>query len=116
MSEVVTSELAGLERQLEESKLLVERRNLALRLSQNHDFRKLILEDFCVQEAARYVHSSADPALEPNQRADALALAQASGHLKRFLSLCIQMGAYAERNLGELSQTIDQVRAEEGAL
>ena len=37
-------------------------------------FRKVILEDFCIQSAARYVQESCDPLLTAEQRADALAL------------------------------------------
>ena len=113
MSEV--SEVIALERQQSDSKLLVERRQMALRLAENHDFRKLILEGFCLQDAARYVQESADPFMSADQRADALNLAQASGHLKRYLSITVQMGAHAERTMAELEEALSQARAEEGA-
>jgi hypothetical protein len=114
MSEVV-NELAGLEKQLRDSKQLVERRQMALRLSENPDFRKLILEGFCLHDAARYVQESADPFLGVHERADALNMAQASGHLKRFLSVSVQMGAHAERTLPELEEAIEEARSLEGA-
>lgn len=112
MSEV--SQVAQLEQQQDQAKTLVERRQMALRLAQNPDFRRLILDEFCLQEAARYVHSSADPALTAEQRQDALNIAQASGHLKRFLSVTVQMGAHAERTLPELEEALAQARIEEG--
>lgn len=108
------SEVIALENQLENYKELVERRRTALRLSDNADFKKLILDEFLVKECARYAQLSADPALSPDERADALALAQAAGHLKRFLSVTVQMGAHAENTMADLEDEIAEARAEEG--
>lgn len=109
------SEVAGLEYQLEQTKSLKHRREMAERLSKNHDFRVLIIDGFCRDDAARFVQASGDPALEPDNRADALAMAQASGHLKRFLQMQIQMGVTADRNIVELEEAIAEARLEEGA-
>lgn len=106
------SEVTQLEHQLVAAKELVRRRNMALRLANIPEFKELILDDFMVKEAARYVHSSADPALKPEERSDALNMAQASGHLKRFLSVTVQMGAHAERELASLEEAIDEARSE----
>lgn len=107
------SEVLALENQLANSKELIERRQMALRLAKNTDFKKLVLEGFCLEEAARYVQASGDPALSAEERADALAMAQASGHLKRFLSVTVQMGAHCERDLPDLEQALADARAEE---
>lgn len=109
------NQVAQLEQQLNEAKTLVETRQMAIRLSQNSDFKKLILDGFCLHDAARYVQLSGDPAIGPGERADALAQAQASGHLKRYLSVCVQMGASAERTIGDIEEAIDEARTEEGA-
>ena len=106
------SQVTQLEHQLVAAKELVRRRNMALRLANIPEFKELILDDFMVKEAARYVHSSADPALKPDERADALNMAQASGHLKRFLSVTVQMRAHAERELTSLEEAIDEARLE----
>lgn len=106
------SELQALEQQLKDSKELVARRDLALRLSQNRDFQKLILEDFIVTEAARLVAQSADPALDPLQRADALSMAQAAGHLKRYLSMMVRMGNNAEDDIRQIEEAIAETRME----
>lgn len=108
------SEVIALENQLENYKELVERRRIALRLFDHPDFKKLILDQFCVQECARYAQLSADPSMGPNERADSLALAQAAGHLKRFLSVTVQMGAHAENTMKDLEDEIAEARAEEG--
>ena len=57
MSEVINH----LEDQLVREKTLVKMRDAALRLADNKDFRDLILNGFCLTEAARYVQESGDP-------------------------------------------------------
>lgn len=108
------SEVEKLEKQLEDAKFLISRKEMALKLYDNHEFRKLIVEEFMGSEAARYAQASGDPALDPVQRQDALNMAQASGHLKRFLSLAVTMASVAERDLPELEAAIEQARQEEG--
>lgn len=110
-----TNSVQALEGQLERNKELIDRRNLALRLSNNRDFKKLIIDDFCLKEAARLVGESADPALDQQQRMDALSMAQAGGHLRRFLSMAFQMGAVAERDISEIEEALAEARAEEDA-
>lgn len=109
------SEVTALENQLEGIKELTERRERALRLSNNADFKKLILDEFCTAECARYAQASADPALKENERADALAMAQAAGHLRRFLSVTVQMGHQAESQMVDLENALAEARAEEDA-
>ena len=114
MSEV--SEVAKLEAERLIAKELIERRQMALKLTDNHEFRKLIIEGFCRTDAARYVQESADPFLTAEQRADCLAMAQASGHFKRYIAIIIQMGAPAERTLEDLDDALAEARAEEGSI
>jgi hypothetical protein len=104
------SDIQGLEQGIKDAEELIGRRQMALKLSDNRDFRKLILEDFCVTEAARLVQLSADPALDASQRQDALSMAQATGHLKRYLSMMIQMGYTAERELPQMQAALDELR------
>lgn len=113
MSEVEVT-IEQLELQLKSSKEQVELRNAAKRLWENRDFKKVILESFMTTECARYAQTSADPALDATSRADALALAQASGHLKRFLSVIVQMGNNAEGQIPAIEQALDEDRAKNG--
>lgn len=108
------SEVEKLEKQLVGYKEVVDRRNAALRLSENPDFRKIILEEFLVQECARYAHRAGDPAIGKEGREDALNIALAAGHLKRFLSVIVQMGAHAEGEIVNTETAIDEARAEYG--
>ncbi len=84
-----------------------------MKLAENREFRKLILEEFMVSEAARLVGESADPVMTPQQRADALAMAQAAGHLKRYLSMIVQLANNAENAMGDLESELESARAEE---
>jgi hypothetical protein len=112
MSEV-SETIEQMESEIKNAKVLAERRAMALKLHSNREFRKLILEEFMVQECARYVHMSASPQLTVEQRQDALNIAQAAGHLKRFLSVVVQMGEHAERTLPEAENELDKLRSEE---
>jgi TolA-binding protein len=113
MSEV-QAQIDQLERQLSDTKQVVERMNMAQKLFTNREFKKLILEEFCVQESARYAHTSADPSLSPENRADALALAQAAGHLKRWLSVQCRMGEVAARDIEQIDAALVELRTEAG--
>lgn len=107
------SDVKALEHAKKNAQGLIERRDLALKLYDNHEFRKLIVESYFTEEAARLVQLSADPALDANQRADALAMAQATGHLKRYLSMMIQMGNVAAREMPEVDAQLEEARIEE---
>ena len=107
------SEVYELEQQLENSKELIARKDLALKLHKVPAFRKLILEEFCVNECARYAQNSANPALGEAERADSLAIAQAAGHLRRFLSVVVTMGNQAEGQMVSLEQALTEARQEE---
>lgn len=92
---------------------MAELGDMALRLFSNPDFNKLIMQEFCVKEAARYVQSSCDPALGANERADSLALAQASGHLKRWLSVTTQMANRARADIVNVDEQLEYMRSDE---
>lgn len=109
MSEVTIEQL---EDQRKNEQAVVDRRDAALRLANNRDFKKLILDGFCGTEAARYVQESGDPMLTREQREDALNMAQASGHLKRFLSYTVLFGNTAARTIKELEEALDEARGE----
>jgi hypothetical protein len=110
------SEVNQLEDQLAQVKELVARRDKAIRLSKNKDFEDLILDQFCLKECARYVQVSADPNLDDRQRDDALRMAQAAGHLKRFLSVVVQMGNAASGDIVEIEQALTDARMDEDAV
>ena len=107
------SEVTALEKQLEEAKVFINRRDLAVKMYNNPEIKKLIIDEFCGSECARYALTSADPALDDRQRADALAIAQAAGHLRRYLSVIVTMGNQSEEMLDRLEAEIEVARQEE---
>lgn len=109
------SKVNQLEQQFEANKSLIEKRDLALKLSQNREFKKLILDGFCTEECARFAQLSADPSLRAEERADSLGMAQAAGHLRRFLSVTIRMGNKAEDDNASIEEALPEMRLEEEA-
>lgn len=107
------TELAEIERQITHAKQGAEIAAAIQRLQANRDFRKIIIEAFMLHECARYAQESSDPALTAEQRADAMALAQAAGHLKRFLVVTEQMATSAAGQLVDLEEAAEQLRAED---
>ncbi len=108
------SVVSALEKQMSDAKVAIERRATALRLYNHPDFKSLIIDEFCTTECARYAQASADPALNAEQKADALGMAQAAGHLRRYLSVLIAMGNQAEGQLTSIEEAIEEARQEEG--
>lgn len=107
------SQVNQLELQQEEFKKRLERRELALRLSNNREFKKLILDGFCREDCAQYAQLSQDPALGEKEQLDALRISQAAGHLRRYLSVIVTMGNQAEGQMAALEEAIAEARAEE---
>lgn len=110
MSEVM-NQIQELEEFIKGQKTLAEMADAAVRLNDNPDFRKLIVNGFCLTEAARYAQESGDPMLSKDNRQDALNMAQASGHLKRFLSVTIVMGNTADRAILDAENQLIALRS-----
>lgn len=108
------SEVKQIEEHIKELKRGVAKRDKALKLYNNREFKELILDGFCVQDAAKYVQQAGDPILTAEERADALAIAMAAGHLKRFLSITVQMGNNCESQLKRSEEELELARSEEG--
>ncbi len=107
------SDVKDLEKQKSDSIHFIELKAAAIRLYDNADFKKLILDEFCLHECARYAQQSAHPGLNEVQRADALLIAQAPGALKRFLSAVIQKGNHGEQQMSAIEQAIIDAEEEE---
>ena len=108
------TEIEALKKQRADAEVLIARRDQAMRLANNPDFKSLVLKEFCVDECARYAQLSGDPARTPTERADSLAIAQSAGHLRRWLQVIGQMGAHAESQISSIDENIDELRREGG--
>lgn len=100
------SEVDDLIKQKEDALYYKDLRDCALRLYQNPDWKKLILDEFLLKECARYAQQSAHPNLDAVGRADALLIAQSAGAFKRFLSAVIQKGNHGEGQLHAIEMAI----------
>ena len=112
MSEVT---VAQLEHERDKNVAARERAQVAERLAANPDFRSLVLNHFCVEECARYARESANPLLSKEDREDALAMAQAAGHFKRFMQLQMKLGESADAMVKAIDEALEEVRLEEAA-
>ena len=106
------SDIEALQHQIEEARAVVEQRDLMSKLANNHEFRKLIIEGFCRDECARFLHVSTDPNIAEDDRRDALGSAQAAGYLKRWMNALIMMGNHAASGIVEMQEMIAELRAE----
>lgn len=115
MSNEIQDNIRATEQRIDELKKAIEIRDAVMRLQDNADFRKVINENFMVKDCARFAQLSQDPVLDAPSQQDALRIAQAAGHLKRYLSIQIQMGNVADRDLIDNQNVIDELRAEADA-
>jgi len=117
MSEVYyTSQVEKLEADREAKKQSIALRESVQRLLKNPDFKTLIMDGFCLHECARYIEMAGSPDLTPEARANSLNIAQAGGHLRRYLAKIQLMTATAERDVLAIDAELEQARAEEGAV
>ena len=75
-------------------------------LVNTREFKEIIIDGFCRDNVARLVHQTADPALSAEQRADALSMAQAGGHLLRWLSVGETQSEIIGREIAELEEAL----------
>ena len=62
------SEVQELEKQREDFKKLIHKRDLVLKLQKLNAFKELILDEYCTKECARYVGVAGDPAISKEDR------------------------------------------------
>jgi hypothetical protein len=83
------------------------------RLYANHDFIAVIVNGFGRDDAVRYMQEAGDPMLDERERADSLAIAMASGHLKRYLAITLQRANIAERTVHDIDDALLDARQQE---
>lgn len=107
-------EIEQIELSMEQAKAVVERARLARQLSKNPAFKKLIMDGYFVDEAARLAHLVSDPALAPEHRQFVFNDLNGVGALKRYLSTIVRMGDAAEREIAEAEMELEELRNEGG--
>ena len=108
LTDVVTSE--QLEQQKAAAYKRVQRAERLDRLMKNRDFQAIIMDDFCKEECVRSVELSGDSRMSDRDRADALAVAQSAGHLRRFFFAVSAMGANARNEIVAIEEHLAELR------
>lgn len=106
------SDIQSLEAQLKQAKESVAQRDKIDKLMANREFKELILDGFIRDESARLAHVSGDPVLSEKDQRDCVGMAQAGGHLKRFLNVLVSQANTAERQIPDIEAAIDEMRRE----
>lgn len=107
------SDLKALERQLEDNRELVRKKNIVEKLLMNAEFKEIIVKGYCVDDCARAIKASADFNVPKDQREDCVNLAQSAGYLEKYLQTICTHGYLAEKNIPEIIESIEFVRSEE---
>ena len=111
--ETNSSQVQNLEGQLKQAEEAIKLRDQAKRLVNNRDFKAIIEKRFCEVECSRYAQASADPNLSDREQAYALSLAQAAGHLRRYIQVIFLRAQKAEEDMEALRLNIEEARYEE---
>lgn len=106
------TQIEEVELTIEEARKMVTRGKMAEKLASNREFKKLVLEGYFQEEAARLVHLLGDPAAAAH-REHILRDMEGIGGLKRYLSTVVQLGRQAEMEIAECEETLDELRAED---
>lgn len=106
------SQIQEVELSIEHAKAVIRKRDIALKLADNSDFKELVLQGYLVDEAARLAHLSADLTLSPQERAEVLLMVQAVGFFKGYMSKHVSFGNQAERDLRAHEETLRELHAE----
>ncbi len=97
---------------IDEARKEVKAGEMAERLSRNPDFKKLILDRYFVDEAARLVHLYGDPNVSDKIREMILRDMAGISSLKQYLSLLVQKGRMAADLIQENQETLEELRIE----
>lgn len=108
--ETLEAEVQELEISIDEAKHAVEAAQMAQRLFNNADFRKVIVEGYFRDEAARLAMVHAEPSLRPDIQAAIMNDMKGPGALKRYLSHMVQRGFAAENEIVKAREAIFELR------
>lgn len=108
-----TSDAQRIEAEQKVLKSLVDRHDALERLAKNRDFKKVILDGFLVDDAARNVKNSINIRMTAEHREAALHLAQAAGHLENYLESIAIAATTARKKLEESKAELEFIRQEE---
>lgn len=103
-----------IELSLEHAKELVAKGDMALKLASNREFRKLIMEGYFKEEAARLVGLMAEPAMAQHRNEIHESMIAVSG-LQAWLRNVVRMADVARAEIVDYEEALDEARAEDAA-
>jgi len=108
------SDIHEIEVTAEELRKIVKKKDMALKLAGNREFKALILDGYLIDEAARLVGVSADPTMEkvwPHIQNDIRGISC----FKQFMMNTVRMGEIAENDLRDNEEELEYLRSEEAS-
>jgi len=106
------SDIAEIELSIEAAKDLVSRKEQALRLANNRDFKKLVLDGYVKDEAVRLTGLSADPNMK-NHQDDIFDAIKGISLFRQYMQNIVTIGKVAENELLEQEQVLEEIRTHE---
>ena len=106
--------LKQIEQEIENAKIIVELSDSLERLSNNRDFKKIVLENYFREEAVRLVHLKGNPAMQKEEHQKAiLSSMDAISALRQYFQTIEQQANQARRSILGAEETRDELLAEE---
>lgn len=110
----MSSDIEKVELSIEEAKKMVDRRDIALRLADNRDFKKLVIEGYFKDEAARLTGLLGERGDNlPFTKEMIVSDLEAIASFQRFMRLIVMQGDIMEKEIEVNSEALEHMRAEE---
>jgi hypothetical protein len=106
------SQVERLELSLDHAKELVAKRDQALKLTSNREYKKLVTEGYLKDEAVRLVGLSADPSVAQHDAEIQLAI-KAISLFRQYMQNIIRMGDVAEASIQSHEDELELARLQE---
>lgn len=106
------SNVEQIELTIEHAREMVKRRDMAMKLTSNREFKALVLEGYMKDESVRMTHLLADPNMQQHRNAIVESLS-AIGQFKQYMSQIVTMGDMAERELADAEEALEEERKAE---
>lgn len=105
------ADIEQVELSIEEAKKKVDRADAALRLTDNSDFKEIIMNGYCKDEAVRLVNTLNESGFEEVQP-DIKRMLESISDFGRYLRHVVREGRMAKEAIIDHENTLDELRAE----
>ncbi|QEG09298.1 hypothetical protein HYP93_gp59 [Stenotrophomonas phage Pokken] len=105
--------IESLTRQLDGAKTAAKKLAAMERLFKNKDFKELILQDYCINEASRLIHASINPQFDAENQRKFVVMAQACGGILLWATAQESMLATQAGQIAEIEEALEELRQED---